>query len=129
VLYIFPVFQAFSMKKKTIPQHIAFEVEDLQTRNCYTLVYDSEIGIVTLLNTSRHIGKAVMQTFGKDSPHTPFPDEHKNAFEHYCSLYAKALDPKSPIAFIGYVDKDTIEPINYIDPDFHKHVIVPQPCE
>jgi len=111
------------MSDETGPRHIAFEVENLNTRLNYTLVYCREKNRVELYNTSRNVGRKLIEVIG--DPETPFPKECANAWEYYNFIYARSLKIGLAIAFLGYVDKDTIEPI---DPDDEETMLIaPEP--
>lgn len=88
-----------------VPKHDRFEVENIETRENYTLVLDRKNNVVSLYNTSRGAGNRLMETFGPEGFHL----RAATAVDYYYNMFRKSLQ-SSDLCFLGYVDED-FEPI------------------
>lgn len=93
----------------SIYERKAFEVEDINTRENFTFVYNPYDKSVKLYDTSRGKGKVLLTNHKKD-----FPFECKTAEEYFNYLYRKSIgliEHDYEIYFLGWVDPDTIQPL------------------
>jgi len=93
------------------PLHDAFEVEDMVYRSNFVFV--KRESTVDLFDSSRGVGKKLMETFGGDFG-LEFPFGTKNAEEYYLHMFHKALRSEDNICFIGYV-KETLSSFQPIE--------------
>lgn len=119
------------MRKLQSKKRQAFEVENVQTRENFTQVYEPELKEIQFFNTSRGVGKKLelvyrekdgdlIPTFCKDfvlGEMAPNPLGCKTAYTYFTALYEKSLNivKSHPIVFLGWVDPDTIEPLDEIE--------------
>lgn len=110
----------------------AFEVEDIGTRENYTLVYEPISKRVEFYNTSRGIGRRLDLVYQEqDGCLVPKTEDKgylinlnplgcREAYEYFRKLYSHSAGltaTYSDICFLGWVDPDTIEPLaDYVDP-------------
>lgn len=99
------------IQKEGVPEdveasHNAFEIENIETRECYSFILKDDY--VTMYDTGRGRGNLEIKTFGP----TDFPYEQKTAKGYFDYLYRKSLAGVDNYFFIGYVDPDTFQPID-----------------
>jgi hypothetical protein len=89
------------------PEHDAFEVEDINTRQNFVFIKRGDI--VELYDSSRGVGKKSMAVIGP----LEFPFGTTNADEYYLAMFRKALRAEENICFLGYVTEteNSFEPI------------------
>lgn len=100
----------------------AFEVEDIRHRTNYTFVYEPTTKQVDMYNTSLGKGRVLDMSYREDEyglvPVYPIHNRFSmnplgctKADDYFYLLYDRALNPIDDICFLGWVNPDTIEPI------------------